>query len=257
MVATCYHPPHARGFCRKCQRYHSIGVGNTQLLARQLTRQIEKKGTIDLFSSQSNSEPGLNTDILFSDHRGKMFGILECINHRGHKEILYAFSGQYNGIWNVEGWVPPILDVFEFWALTCTTEKQIKNHTRELHTLKRQQLCTKDLRNRRRMLSRDLMEEIQKLYTVQNFKGERAALKQAFYGGRGIPTGTGDCCAPKLLHFAATKNLLPIGLSEFFIGKETKSGRHRHGDFTTPCNERCTPLLGFMLCGINDLQLPQ
>ena len=28
--------------------------------------------------------------------------------------LLHAFSGQYNGLWLVDGWVPPLFDIDEF-----------------------------------------------------------------------------------------------------------------------------------------------
>jgi tRNA pseudouridine32 synthase/23S rRNA pseudouridine746 synthase len=34
----------------------------------------------------------------------------------------------------------------------------------------------------------------------------------------GFPAGTGDCCAPKLLHEAALRGLKPVGLAEFWFG---------------------------------------
>jgi hypothetical protein len=96
------------------------------------------------------------------------------------------------------------------------------------------------------------MLDIHGLYRLTNFRGETASLEEAFIGSNGIPTGTGDCCAPKLLNYAAKNNLRPLGISEFFWGKENRSGGHRHGAFAASCAEKCQPILGFMLCGLND-----
>ena len=64
----------------------------------------------------------------------------------------------------------------------------------------------------------------------------------------GIPTGTGDCCAPKLLHYAATQQLKPIAMAEFWWGEH--SADKYQGEFYGACAERCQPLMGFMLSGL-------
>ena len=96
------------------------------------------------------------------------------------------------------------------------------------------------------------MRDIHSLYRLTNFRGETTTLDEAFIGDSGIPTGTGDCCAPKLLHFAAQNDLRPLGISEFFWGKENISGEHHHGSFSSSCVEKCRPILGFMLCGLDE-----
>lgn len=238
------------GFCRKCRQYHTIGPGDTVEFGTDLIQRLERKGTIDIFSKKNPSAKALSTEYLYGPARGKMFGILECEKPDGNMVILYAYSGQYNGHWRVEGWVPPILNVDAFIALTYKTEQRIKTLTRRIEKSDQHHPQYQILRQRRRTLSRNLMKKIHTLYTLSNFRGENCSLSDAFYGRHGIPTGTGDCCAPKLLHFAARKNLRPIGLSEFYFGKATRSGSHRHGIFTTPCAEKCSPILGYMLCGL-------
>ena len=59
------------------------------------------------------------------------------------------------------------------------------------------------------------------------------------------PTGTGDCCAPKLLDYAFSHSLQPISMAEVFYGKnsDTKMNGHSY----PPCDERCGLLLPAML----------
>jgi len=61
--------------------------------------------------------------------------------------------------------------------------------------------------------------------------------------------GTGDCCAPKLLHYAATHNLKPLAMAEFWWGPTSSSGDKVQGEFYGACVERCQPLMGFLLSG--------
>lgn len=65
----------------------------------------------------------------------------------------------------------------------------------------------------------------------------------------GIPTGTGDCCAPKLLGWAAHYHLRPLALAEIWWDRPTGRGRQgKHaGQFYPACLERCQPLLGPLL----------
>jgi len=179
-----------------------------------------------------------------------MFGILECVTPDNSHVQLYGFSGQFNGQWLVEGWVPPLFDVDDFHNLNHTREKEIKSLTHEIDELPSQTDEWLRLRKIRRTKSQELMIDIHALYRLTNFKGETKTLREVFGGKNNIPTGTGDCCAPKLLNCAARNKLTPTGICEFFYGRETKSGSHSHGEFSIPCLERCAPILGFMLCGL-------
>jgi hypothetical protein len=240
------------GYCRKCGRDHWLGPGNTAFFCRELMHRLEKFKTIDHFSQQPGSLKTLETALLFGPSRGKMFGVMECLAPDGSAIVLYAFSGQYNGIWLVDGWVPPLFDLDEFFILTTDKEKQIKQLGRTIDQCLPHSEDWLIQRKRRRLLSRRLMLDIHNLYKLTNFRGETASLEQAFIGSNnGIPTGTGDCCAPKLLNHAAKNNLRPLGISEFFWGKENRSGEHLHGTFTGSCAEKCQPILGFMLCGLD------
>lgn len=76
------------------------------------------------------------------------------------------------------------------------------------------------------------------------------------------PGGTGECAAPKLLHYAYTNGLKPIAMGEFwYCRKESNNcgGKHQdnttetrlHGRFYPSCTGKCGPLLGFMLSGLD------
>jgi hypothetical protein len=208
-----------------------------------------RRGTIDLFSDRM-PEPALAIDWLFGPARGKMFGMLECVRTDGTKIFLRAFSGQYNGFWLACGWVPPLFDVDAFQAVSGAVELQIKAIGREIDGEKKFGDKWLALRRERRHLSRQLMKKLHSLYRLTNFRGETAALSDVFLGKTGIPTGTGDCCAPKLLNFAARHQLRPVGLTEFYWGRENQSGTRHLGSYSGSCLEKCRPILGFMLCGL-------
>jgi tRNA pseudouridine32 synthase/23S rRNA pseudouridine746 synthase len=265
----------ASGFCSACGTVHSLGEGNSRKYAMELMEHLETQKRIDfphpprpsLHSGHpssggefSRSPPpegcpqggvGSNlqspnhqfsTDYLFGEARGQMFGVLECEDGDGNTVVLRAFSCQYNGEWLVDGWVPPILDVNEFYRLSDPVDREIKQLDRLIAEQKNPELIQK-----RKALSQELMKQIHALYRLTNFRGQTRPLTDVFQGG--IPTGAGDCCAPKLLNHAAKNGLKPLGLSEFYWGRENRSGTRQHGELYPACAEKCQPILGFMLCG--------
>lgn len=235
--------PAAAGFCPTCRILHSLPEGNSRRAAIELMHQLEKNGCID-----DGRRPEFSTEILYSEARGQMFGVLECRDSEDRTIILKAFSGQYNGHWLVDGWVPPIPDPAAFARLSDPVDRQIKQLDREIQTRNVDDPETARLKQQRKTLSQNLMKELHALYQLTNFKSETRALTDVFQG-RGIPTGTGDCCAPKLLNAAARQGLHPVGLSEFYFGRENRFGTRHHGHFYPACTEKCRPILGFMLCG--------
>ena len=240
------------GFCSSCGSDHTFPGDACRPFARTLMEQLSAGKGLGASLPGSSDTPALSTDLLFGESRGKMFGVMECLAADGAILFFKAFSGQFNGLWLVEGWVPPLFDVDEWTRVNTGPELTIKGLSREI------QACSNDhqkknLQQERKNLSQKLMKDLHALYRLTNFRGLTLPLADIFSDKTGIPTGTGDCCAPKLLHFAATHNLLPIGISEFYWGRENKSGNRQHGHFYLPCSEKCRPILGFMLCGLREL----
>lgn len=111
-----------------------------------------------------------------------------------------------------------------------------------------------ELKGRRKELSRKLQKQMQMGYTITNFAGESLSVGRIL-GKEFIPTGTGDCCAPKLLHHAAVNQLTPIAMAEVWWGETSPNGEKVAGKFYPACKERCQPLLGFLLSGLSNLPL--
>lgn len=222
--------------------------GNAKEYCIDLMNNIEEKGTIDIHAPAGNADPRLAISYVKGEARGQMFGVLECMGADGKPVFLKAFSGQYNGIWDVKGWVPPLFDTKDFDLIVGRVDKEIKRLgsiiNKLLNETERQELIYK-----RKRLSQGLMKEIHGLYRVHNFRSEVRPLTAFFKNG--IPAGAGDCCGPKLLNEAAKMNLLPQSLAEIFWGETNLSGTRMQGNFYGPCREKCLPLLGFMLCGAN------
>lgn len=238
-----------KGWCKVCQREHHLGPGNSYQYAEQLMSALETHKQLDFELPEKTHNPELSTDSLFGDARGKMFGVLQCQDQHGKAVILKAFSGQYNGHWLVPGWAPPLFSIKDFEQLNTPVEKVIKRLTHTILDCSDHEQV-KELKKERKLRSQQLMKQLHSLYHLHNFKNQQTSLQHAFNHKTGIPTGTGDCCAPKLLNLAAKSKLTPLGITEFYWGKENRSKTKIHRTKYPSCEEKCEPILGFLLCGI-------
>lgn len=98
------------------------------------------------------------------------------------------------------------------------------------------------LKHERKQLSRALQAQMH----------ARSSLPLASLFPNGPPTGVGECCAPKLLHFAVTHGYRPVGLAEFWHGPPPPGGGRVAGHFYAACAERCQPLLAPMLAALQE-----
>lgn len=86
-------------------------------------------------------------------------------------------------------------------------------------------------------------------YNLFNAKGERRTVSQIF--GLAIPpSGTGDCCGPKLLQAAYAWGMTPICMGEFWIGRSPADEVRLDGHFYPACHSRCLPVLTHMTRGL-------
>lgn len=107
----------------------------------------------------------------------------------------------------------------------------------------------------RRAISQKLQAQMHEVYRLTNFAGESHSLRELL-PETGIPTGTGECCAPKLLHLAAKLHTTPLAMAEFWYGPGLQDGSKEHGQFYGACVERCQPIMGFLLSGLEGSSLP-
>lgn len=242
--ATC------AGYCRDCEREHSLPEGNARYHAQTLMREFERLGRLDYCVSDAEADPALSFDELFAGTQGNMFGVLECRDGSGSPRVLRAFSSMPRGIREVEGWVPPILSAETFYGLLEPARQRIEQLTRELDGLEPGTSAHRTGYRERSRMSRALSEELQGHYRFHNFRGQVRPLPDALCHDGPVPGGVGECCAPRLLDYAARNGLRPLGLAEFYWGSERGTGGLKQGEFYPACDNRCGPLLGFMLCGL-------
>lgn len=233
-----------RAQCQPCGHEHTLSAGKALRHARELMSRLALDGRIDF--DADIADPRFSSDYLFGPALGQMFGVLVCRDDSGAEHVLKAFSGQYNAAWHVAGWCDPVFDVATYERIAAEVDVQIKKWDDSKLT----EMSVDEARRiklARRELSRRTMKELHELYTLRNFAGEQRPLTDFFAGG--IPTGSGDCCAPKLLNTAALQGWQPLGLVEFYWGATNRSGTREHGCYYANCPDKCGPILGFMLCG--------
>ncbi len=237
------------GYCRDCDIVHALPSDRALIHSTALMKQLTIHGRIDFDLPIEEADPLLSTAYLYGASRGKMMGILVCEDATGKEVVLRAFSSKYNGVWNVSGWVAPLFDAEAMTAGIREGDIEIHPLTEIIKTLEKGSRSFVLRVAERKTVSHVILSKLQALYAVPNFRNGSRALADAFNRVKGMPTGTGDCCAPKLLSHAARNNLKPVSIAEFFWGKTTVSGDRVEGSFYSSCVDKCQPLLGYMLCG--------
>lgn len=102
------------------------------------------------------------------------------------------------------------------------------------------------LKRERRRTSHELHARIREAYELPSPAGVTTNVEAAFNAPS--PGGAGECCAPKLLVEANRRGLRPTGLAEFWWGADSPDGSKVAGALYGPCEERCQPILGHLLC---------
>lgn len=192
-------------------------------------------------------ESGSQSVKAFKDFTG-MFGVLVAKDSLGNEKVLRAFSGQCSSRWNVDGFVPALVDQAEY-------DKAVLGNDKEIHLLSEapagESLDEKKLRDKKRIsLCNDTLKKIYSLYRFTTSRGKDSCFnfiqqKIKFNSGakeeKLFPTGTGDCCAPKLLSYAFKNNLTPVSMTEFYWGKPNTHFEPKK--FYPPCDEKCGLIL--------------
>lgn len=111
----------------------------------------------------------------------------------------------------------------------------------------------KTLKEKRKQQSQALQNQLFDQYHFLNARNETRSVLSIFEhieNGK-PPSGAGECCAPKLLHYAYQHQLKPIALAEFWWGASPASEIRKHQQFYPSCRGKCEPILGHMLQGLD------
>jgi len=86
-------------------------------------------------------------------------------------------------------------------------------------------------------------------FLMLNEKGQTRSLTEIFSTlPQGVPpSGSGECCAPKLLQYAYKHHLRPLNMAEFWQGNSPKMEIRHHNHYYPACRGKCKPILEWML----------
>ncbi len=203
--------------------------------AHYLMHLLDTTGVIDFDGSSS-----LPTSSLFAPREGRMFAVMTALDNEGNEVLLKAFSGQLGGRRTIEGWVPHPLDEHAYHAYLAEHDGPIKALGSAIESCS-DELRRAELAEQRAHRSHQALQAYNALFRLTAIDGTSHSLSEIF-GPLAIPTGSGECCEPKLFSWAFLHNLRPVSMAQFFYG----SGRE-HRFFHPPCQERCAPILASLL----------
>lgn len=186
--------------------------------------------------------------------QGLMVGCLVCWDSKANKRVvLLAVSGisrQLKGETDSNTIiVPPIVSNKEINQVLQKNDEVIHQLTYKIQNSKNPEEI-EVLTKQRTLLTDESLQKVFDLYSFTCFDGKKITLNQIIKEKHKLPpTGTGDCCAPKLLSYAFKNGYLPISMDEVYYGKDTKN--KKNGCSYGPCDERC----GFILPSILGLEI--
>ena len=217
-----------------------LGEDRALLHARVLQHHLLSTGVVDF-----DADCSLDISGFFAPKGGAMFGVLVAQDGEGNEVLLKAFSGSCLGRRNLPGWVDHLIDDDSFFNYEKTFDQRIKELGNAM-LLEADETKRKELMHARSELSREALKAYYSLYKIPTIQNERISLFSCFPEGK-IPTGSGDCCAIKLLAYAFSHHLRPVSMAEFFFGDATADKKRTHLGFYGPCDEKCKPILKQML----------
>lgn len=186
---------------------------------------------------------------------GKMFGVLVVKSNGGELGFVAAYSGLLQGRNDHEYFVPSVFD-------SQSPNGHFKTNERRISALSKagRQTRQHSINLQRWLFSQyDLMNGVGEKRNVMDVFREYYADSKAYEKkANGVPpSGTGDCCAPKLLQYAFLNGLKPVCMAEFWYGKSPKGEIRHHLQYYPACSGKCKPILTHMLKGLDVEQNPQ
>ena len=147
--------------------------------------------------------------------------------------------------------VPPLAAEQAISAALLAHDKKIHELTYKINELPKNDKIRVQLEHERTLLTDESLQKVFDLYNFTRFDGQKISLRQIIkaHAGKLPPTGTGDCCAPKLLSYAFEQGLEIISMDEVFYGKDTPG--KKNGFSYPPCDERC----GYILPSMRGVQI--
>lgn len=110
------------------------------------------------------------------------------------------------------------------------------------------------LKRLRRQKSDELQRWLFSHFVMLNARGEHRDLLEIF--DNIPPSGSDECCEPKMLQYAYDHDLRPVSMAMMWWGDSPRQEVRHHGQYYPACNKRCKPILGWMLQGLDVMPNP-
>lgn len=177
-----------------------------------------------------------------------MLGSLVCRDKNGSEVNLITTSG------NAKKILPKDLSSFIIVDSIVSPEEieeALSENDKKIHEIteaiagsqfQAESSSLQELKKQRELLCKRSLEKVHALYNFHCVDNKVRSLKEicaTYNAGKLPPTGTGDCCAPKLFDYAFSHDLMPLSLAETRFRSDHK--------LYPPCDERCGILLPAML----------
>lgn len=206
-----------------------------RVFARELMHTLDKEGFLDYEGSRS-----IPLGPLSEENGGLMLGVLVALDEGDDVVVLKAFSGEVSGSATYPGWVPPTYDEAAYKSVLQESDATI------------QQLLAQGRGEEASKESRKVQQTLHRLHRFHTLHDGVRRLDELIDVTL-APSGTGDCCAPKLLSEAYRRQLRVMSMVEFYYGSAKQRTTHT---FYPPCQERCSALVPAIM-GLNVLYVDQ
>ena len=174
----------------------------------------------------------------------------------GRRVVLYAVSGNNKELKAVVSLKKLFTEKSIFVPSIVSSEKidealeendlkihQLTDQINKLTLVNKKSAERQILITERTALTDASLRKVFSLYEFTRFDGKKISLNAIInrHNGHLPPTGTGDCCAPKLLSYAFENGLEPVSMDEVYFGRDT--AHKKNGLSYAPCDERCAYVL--------------
>ncbi|MCY4779184.1 pseudouridine synthase [Sphingobacterium sp. UT-1RO-CII-1] len=141
-------------------------------------------------------------------------------------------------------------DQHEYDVLKTNYKTQLTTIAEKINSIEKQK---EEVKLKRKHKSASLQRKLFDQYYFLNARGEKKSVLAVFDDFNQIlpPAGAGECAAPKLLQYAYQKDLKPLAIAEFWWGSSPSSEIRKHKHFYPACKNKCEPILGHMLQGLD------
>ena len=200
-----------------------------------------RNGSYSIYSSSMESVERKNFPV--------MIGSLICKDKNNKKVKLFAISGSTKKIKKNKDddliFVDAIVSAEQIEKALEKNDDEIHALTNTINSYSGPTEVLESLKKKRLELTSQSQKNVFNLYSFYCIDGKKRSLKEICTNNF-PPTGTGECCEPKLLNYAFKNNLQPLSMAEILFRRDEKF-EEQDIKAIPPCDERCSLILPSML----------